>query len=128
MNRRPFFLAALVCGILMFGFATARAEYQSKGKRDPFIPLLNTDGQRIKPPGLDEEVGAGVGGVTLQGIVFDPRAESFAVLNGQVIREYEDVNGIKVLKIESDMVTILVDGQTHELRVSKPKEENETKQ
>lgn len=89
----------------------AWAEYQSKGKRDPFVPLLTKEGQRVYPPGTDEELTSGEIRVILQGIVFDPKADSYAVINGKVVREKEEIEGVKVLKIEPERVTILVEGK-----------------
>lgn len=93
------------------------AAYQPKGKRDPMIPLLTAEGQRIHPPGYDEEVPTGITGLALQGIVYDPRAESYAIINGEIVREKEEVQGMKVLKIRPAEVTILAEGQEHLLRL-----------
>lgn len=93
----------------------AWGEYQAKGRRDPFVPLITADGQRIQPPGIDEETPSGVEGLVLQGVVFDPRAESYAVINGQVVRVQDLVNGMQVVKIDPTAVTLLVEGQPREL-------------
>ena len=99
-----------------------RAEYQSKGKRDPFIPLLTEGGQRIHPSGYDEQVPTGVAGLALQGIVYEKGGASYALINGEVVREGEEVEGVKVLKIDADAVTIQAEEQTHRL-VIQPMEE-----
>lgn len=95
----------------------AWAEYRSKGKRDPMVPLLNSEGQRIHPPGLDEETATGVSGLILQGIVFDSKAESYAIINGEIVREQDEIEGMKVVKINPNAVTILAEGQTHDLAI-----------
>jgi len=102
--------------VLAIGCSPAWAEYQPKGKRDPFIPLILPDGRRITPPGIEEESGVpGLGSVVLQGILFDPAGNSTAILNGQVLRENEEWEGIKLLKIEANSVTIWKNGETHQL-------------
>ncbi|MBI3615491.1 MAG: general secretion pathway protein GspB [Candidatus Omnitrophica bacterium] len=116
-------LCAFIGGL---GLPSVWAEYQAKGKRDPFVALLTEDGQRMHPPGFDEEVGGGIEGLTLQGIVFDPHAESYAVLNGKVVREKEEIDGMKILKIEPDAVVLWVEGQSHRLTLIHSKEEKET--
>lgn len=108
---------------LLLAASTAWSEYQSKGKRDPFVPLLTSEGQRIRPPGFDEEVAGGIEGVSLQGIVFDPKAESYAVLNGKVVREKEEIDGMRVIRIESDAVTLQVEDDIHRIALSHPMEE-----
>lgn len=100
--------------------------YEAKGKRDPFVPLMTSEGQRIHPPGQDEEVALGVTGLTLQGIVFEPGADSYAIINGQVVRSHEDIEGIEVLKIEPDSVTLLVEGKAHRLTLHQSTEETGT--
>ena len=103
------------------------SEYQAKGKRDPFVPLLTSEGQRIRPPGVDEEeMLIGPRGMTLQGIVFAPGGESYALINGQVVRQGDVINKVKILKIEPNAVTILVEGHSHRLTLRQPKEEKET--
>ena len=92
------------------------SEYQAKGKRDPFVPLLTSEGQRIRPPGVDaEEMLIGPRGMTLQGIVFAPGGESYALINGQVVRHGDVINKVKILKIEPTVVTILVAGQSYQM-------------
>ena len=102
------------------------AEYQAKGKRDPFVPLLTSNGQRIHPPGLDEETQSGAEDLVLQGIMFDPHSYSFALINGQLLTEQSQMGGVKVLKIQPGSVTVLVNGQERQLSVEKPKEEQAT--
>ena len=114
-----------IYGLSLLAVAPAQAEYNSKGKRDPFVPLLTSEGQRIQPPGFDEEVAGGIEGVSLQGIVFDPKAESYAILNGKVVREKEEVDGMEVVRIESDAVTLLVKGHPHRIPLSRPTEETQ---
>lgn len=98
--------------------APAAAEYRAKGKRDPFVPLVTAEGQRFHPPGVDEEEVSGAANVTLQGIVYDPAAESYAIVNGQVVHEQDLVDGMVVLRIQPTTVTMLVDNQPRELTVA----------
>ena len=49
------------------GCPSAWAVYESKGKRNPFVPLLLPDGQRITPPPDEEGAGPpGLSSVALQ--------------------------------------------------------------
>ena len=101
--------------------APGRAEYQSKGKRDPFVPLLLPDGRRLNPPETAGEEGmAGAGDALLQGIVYDPAGDSYVILNGHVLREKQEWGGIKLLKIEPNGATILKEGETHRLSLQRP--------
>jgi len=113
----------LSASLLMLRSFPAFGEYQSKGKRDPFVPLITLDGQRVHPPGFDEEVDAGITDLILQGIVFDTRADSYAIINGRIVRSNEEVEGMRVVRIEPTTVTILVGGERHQLSLSQPKQE-----
>ncbi len=117
-------LVAIVCGLIVPP-GPAFGDYQPKGKRAPFVALLTSDGQRVYPPGLDEQVATGVTDLSLQGIVFDPKAKSLAIINGEVVQEQEELGGIKILKIEPTSVTVLVGGQTSQLTLSEPAKENQ---
>lgn len=104
--------------------APAFADYQPKGRRDPFVPLVTPEGQRLHPPGFDEEPLSGPGGLVLQGIVFDPRADSYAIINGRVVRQNDEIAGMRVLKIEAASVTILSEGGPTQLLLQRRREED----
>ena len=109
------------------GGGEAGAEYRHKGKRDPMVPLVLPDGRRINPPGLEEPATGGEqprrAVSALQGIVYDPAGDSYAILDGQVVRKGEEYNGMRVLKIEPTTVTVWEDGGARVLSVGpEPKE------
>ncbi len=127
MSRNSIRMVLWMMTLAVFAHAKgAEAEYQSRGKRDPFVPLLTEDGRRIHPPGLDEQTGLIASGLNLQGVVLGKGRDSFAVINDRIFREQEEMEGIKVLKIEPNRVTILMDGQEVELTVHQPTEETST--
>lgn len=113
----------LVLGISFKGYG----EYQAKGKRDPFVPFLTDDGRRIQPPGTDEESEVPLEGLALKGIILGKGGESMAILNDRVVREGEEVDGFKVVKIGPQRVTILVDGKEMDLHIQKIEEETENR-
>ena len=109
------------------GCPAAWAAYESKGKRNPFVPLLLPDGQRVTPPPDEEGAGpTGLNSVELQGVVYDPSGDSTVILSGRLLRENEEWEGIRILKIEANAVTIWKDGETHRLTVREPEEEKAT--
>ena len=118
-----FFFVLALCA----GSPAAWAGYESKGKRNPFVPLLLPDGQRITPPPDEEGAGPpGLSSMVLQGVVYDPSGESTAIISGQLLRENEEWEGIRILKIEPNTVTIWKDGETHQLNVRESEEEKDT--
>ncbi|MBI4228022.1 MAG: hypothetical protein HY600_07120 [Candidatus Omnitrophica bacterium] len=98
----------------------AAAEYQAKGRRDPMVPLLTVEGQRIHPPGVDDDAAPEATRLVLQGIVYDATGNSYAIVNDHVVHEQDTVDGMIVLRIQPMTVTMLVDGQRRELTVAPP--------
>ncbi|MEW6075951.1 MAG: general secretion pathway protein GspB, partial [Candidatus Omnitrophota bacterium] len=80
--------------------------YDSLGKRNPFIALVTPDGRLLKI--VDEEQS---GGLTLEGIIYDEQGISFAMVNGSVVKIGDTINGYQVLKIESNRVIFIKDGE-----------------
>ncbi len=103
--------------ILIFGFwillyAQDEFIYDAKGKRDPFIPLVTPDGRLLK---LEKEEGSA--GLLLEGIIYDEYGLSYAIVNGEVVRISDKVNGYQVLKIEKNKVIFIKEGQITEVEL-----------
>lgn len=127
MTKQSRWVTVLCVLALITGGPAAWAAYESKGKRNPFVPLLLPDGQRITPPPDGEGAGPlGLGSVSLQGVIYDPSGDSTVILSGRLLREGEEWEGIRILKIEANAVTIWKDGETHQLTVREPGEEKDT--
>lgn len=116
---------AFLCGVLPPG--PAWAEYRHRGKRDPLVPLILPDGRRITPPSTEDPAlqGKGPAVSVLQGIVYDAGGDSYAILEGHVVRRGEEYGGMKILKIEPTTVTVWEDGGTRVLTV-RPEAEEKT--
>ena len=97
--------------------------------RDPLVPLITEDGKRV-PTDLSEPAPLAprvdlLSGLTLQGIVFDPNGNSYAILNGKLVQEKEDIDGVRVKKIEPNKVTVIVDQKEHGMFLHELTEESE---
>ncbi len=82
-------------------FAASEVGYDSGKRRDPFVPLT----------GEDVSISASSSGVKLEGIIYDPGAQSMAILNGKAYQVGEALGDATVLKIQKDHVVISVDGE-----------------
>ena len=89
--------------------------YDSKGKRNPFIPLVTEDGRLVN---LDK-VEVPVGDVSVEGIIFDKKGRSYAIVNGAVVGIGDAIAGYEVLKIENNKVLFIKDGQIKEFIMHK---------
>ncbi len=100
--------------------AAGQAEfvYDAQAKRNPFIPLVTSDGRLLK---LETETGQ-TPGLSLEGIVYDQYGMSSALVNGEPVRVGDMAGEYQVLKIEKNRVVFVKDGQTLEVELKKEEE------
>ena len=109
----------ILISIFVFGLWGLRIfaqefNYDSQGKRNPFIPLVTSDGRLLK---LDKE--EGVRGLSVEGIIYDERGISYAIINGEPAKTGDNVGDYQVLKIEKNKVVFIKDGEPLELEFKK---------
>lgn len=99
----------IIVGLLLFSIGLMAAEekettfvYDSKGRRDPFLPLVSSEGYLINTEPFSD-----ASEVKVEGIIYDPKGTSFAILNTQVVKAGEKVGAFEVLKIEKNRVILL---------------------
>lgn len=78
--------------------------YESKGKRDPFIPLI-TSKTKIATGLEDVQT---IDDIVLEGIFWDPRGGSIAVINGVLLKEGQQVGSVKIKSIEKVQITLYI--------------------
>jgi len=89
-------------------------KYDAEGRRDPFIPLVTKEGKIAFGYGTIRSIED----MRLEGIVYDPGGDSIAVINGMVLKENDTIGNIKLIKIESDKVSLLFNQTKHVIRLS----------
>lgn len=92
-------LQLLLC---LTGVPTALSEeihYESANRRDPFGPLVGEDGVLRK--------GIVTSGLMVEGIIYDPRQGSMALINGELYKEGDHVGGANVFRIYHDRVILV---------------------
>lgn len=97
---------------VLYCFAEQQFAYDARGKRDPFIPLVTPDGRFIKLEKKETNLG-----LLLEGIIYDERGLSYAIVNGEIVRVSDEVAGYQVLKIEQNKVVFIKSGQTMEIEL-----------
>jgi hypothetical protein len=117
ISRFALFFLTLVFNMLVFSYAQQEFIYDSKGKRDPFIPLVTTDGRLLK---LEEEESKE--DLLLEGIIYDKNGLSYAIVNGFVVKISDTVCNYQVLKIEKNKVSFIKGGQITEIELKKEEE------
>ncbi len=84
-------------------FSLAHAEeirYDRADKRDPFASLVGPHASRVAG-GIAREA------FQLEGVVFDPKKGSYAIIDGTIYREGESIDGGQLVKILPDRVVVL---------------------
>ncbi|MCP4649421.1 MAG: hypothetical protein GY853_04980 [PVC group bacterium] len=89
--------------------------YKSKGKRDPFMPLVTKEG-RILPGARGE---TDTGDIHLEGIIWDENGKSLAIINGKLVKELDVVYGMEILVIKKKSVILQKEGKTIVVEVNK---------
>lgn len=87
--------------------------YESRGKRDPFVPLVGVTAQAA---GSLEDV-MSIDDVKLQGFASDSTGKKAAILNGEMVREEETVGRVTVKSISRNKVIIMLDEDAYELDI-----------
>ncbi|MFC1704605.1 hypothetical protein ACFL1E_07500 [Candidatus Omnitrophota bacterium] len=90
--------------------------YDSKNNRDPFVPLVTSEGYSINFEPLHQ-----AGNIKLEGITYDAKAASFAIINGQVMKVGDEIGTFEILEIDADGIT--VSHEDKKMRVNLRKEE-----
>lgn len=83
--------------------------YTSQERRDPFVPLITPEGYLLNLEPEDDSK------IRLEGIIYDSKGDSMAIINGALIKVGESVGDVVVAKIESDSVTVIKDNENIEL-------------
>ncbi len=113
-SRNCFFWVA-ACITLVFAVGALAQEqkssYNYQGKRDPFVPLISFSGYLLN---LEPEVNAAL---RLEGIMYDQKGDSMAIINGELVRVGESIADAVVSSIGPTKVTIIKDNQKVELEL-----------
>lgn len=118
LRNKLLFIAVFAAWTL--AFAQADFVYQSKGKRNPFIPLVSKDGRLMK---LEKEEGGKQSDLLVDGLIYDKHGVSYALVNGRVVGTGDYAGEYRVLKISKDRIAFLKDDQIREVSIN-TKEEN----
>lgn len=90
--------------------------YDAKGKRNPFIPLVTSEGRLLK---LDKQESTAQHGLMIEGIIYDKFGRSFAIVNATVVGIGDMVGDYQVLKILDNKVIFIKNGEPLEVELVK---------
>ncbi len=121
VNSGMFWALGLIMAVLFLSPGAGQAEetfiYDSLGKPDPFSPWVTSDG-RLQI--LESREKKDASELSLEGIIYDKYGLSYAVVNGEVVKIGDSIDGYQILKIEEKRVIFIREG---ELKAMEIKEE-----
>ncbi|MFH1413240.1 MAG: hypothetical protein ABIG56_00105 [Candidatus Omnitrophota bacterium] len=105
-----------ICLVTFFTLANAEEGflYNAQGKRNPFSPLVTSEGLLLK---LDAPKSPS--GLYLEGVIFDENGRSYAIVNTEVVMAGDMIDGYQLLKIEKNKVFFTKEGQITEILLEK---------
>lgn len=98
--------------------------YDEHGKKDPFVPLVTKEGRFVVNTPKPETT---VSDIFLEGIIFDPRGASVAIINGEVLREGESFGTVSVKQITDSFVIVFINEKEYILNVFESGKQEEGK-
>ena len=90
-------------------------QYESLGRRDPFVPLVGVVSRRESVRGLEGILS--IEDVSLQGILVGPGGSRSVIINGEVVAEGMKMGTLTVESIRDNEVTIKIDEDVHTLKL-----------
>ena len=88
--------------------------YDSRGRRDPFVPLVR-DGRLVASgPGVQSDQSKPV----LYGILWDPTGHSIALINDTEVKEGDRIGNYQVKEIQHDAVVLDNGGEPMVLKIA----------
>jgi hypothetical protein len=88
--------------------------YNDHGKRDPFMPLVSSDGMVVT---YDEDLS--VNDLVLEGVVADASGNNAAIVNGKIVKAHDQIGPYVVDVIDVDHVEVLKGTQRFILKLKK---------
>lgn len=108
-----FMLLAATSSVSLFLSSADAFEYESRGKRDPFIPLVGAE----KPAAARLVDITSIEDIKLDGIALGAKGEAAAIINGELVKSGDKVGDITVRSITKTTVTLIIGGKAHELKL-----------
>ena len=90
--------------------------YDSKGKRDPFLSLVSPEGFLINLESTGD-----TSEIILEGIIYDPRGSSYAIINAEVVAPGDTIGRFEVIDIKKNKIILLRDGERIEVKLEEGK-------
>lgn len=88
--------------------------YNDHGMRDPFWPLVTSGGVVV-----NHDTELLFTDLVLEGTMMNPDGSNVAIINGRIVKVNQTIGDFTVLKIDQNVVVVLKEQDTYELRLKK---------
>lgn len=95
-------------------------DYNSNGRRDPFVPLVGNE----RGAGTGLEAVSSVEDLNLEGIAIGAKGKQVAILNGQMVKENDKFGSLLIKKISDKSIDISIEGAGYTLELKEAEEKN----
>lgn len=92
----------------------AAVEYNSAGRRDPFVPLVGVS--RVGGGGGVDMI-LTIEDVSLQGIIMDPDGTRSIIMNGEIVKEGQQIGQLIVEDVGNNLVKIKIGEERHTIKL-----------
>lgn len=89
-------------------------KYESRGRRDPFVPLVGMD----RPTVSKLEDVTSIADLRLEGIASSPAGKPIAIMNSEIVKEGDKFGIIEIERITKNTVTVVIDGRKYDKDLS----------
>lgn len=89
--------------------------YDPHNKRDPFLPLVSSEGVVLEPHVTKDREGK----PQLEGIIYEAGGSSYAVVNGEVVKTGDTYGSYQVLEIRQEKVIFIKGSEKLEVELKK---------
>ena len=119
LNKIRYIIIVTICMVsaLQAGYcdttATEIVKYESKGKRDPFVPLIGQE--RGRATGLENVTS--IQDINIEGIATGAGGKNVAILNGQMVKENDKFGILQIKQITRRSIIISIEGKDHTLNL-----------
>ena len=116
MKRAGLLLISFVMLIALANYLLAEQfRYDSRGKRDPFVPLVGQDKSSNRSIPLSEV--SSVEDIFLEGIAGQTTGARTAIMNGELVKEKFKAGEVEVKKITKNSVLITMGGKEYTINL-----------
>ncbi|MFQ5952371.1 MAG: general secretion pathway protein GspB [Candidatus Omnitrophota bacterium] len=115
LNKTNIFLClAAVLGLFAFCAESGAFQYEARGRRDPFVPLVGV----AETSSISGARGIlTVEDVFLQGILMDDYGKRSVIINGEIFKEGDRIERLYIESIGDNIVVIKIDEDKFELKL-----------